>query len=102
MDLVAAEKIKEFCIRQPTARIVVERWERLMQQLAPANYNELRAVFGSADYAAPFTIFNTGGNRYRIVVIMDYVKARAMVHAVMTHSEYDKWSRLYRQGKVKQ
>jgi len=101
MDLIATEKLREFCRHRPIARAAVERWETMMRQLTPANYNELRATYPSADYAVPFTIFNIGGNRYRIVAIIDYAIGRVLVRAVMTHPEYDKWSRQYRQGKVK-
>ncbi|MGH9845610.1 MAG: type II toxin-antitoxin system HigB family toxin, partial [Blastocatellia bacterium] len=36
------------------------------------------------------TVFNIGGNKYRLVVSIDYRKQVIYVKHVLTHSEYDK------------
>jgi len=35
------------------------------------------------------TVFNIGGNKYRLIVDMDYQYKRVFVKAILTHSEYD-------------
>ena len=61
---------------------------------------DLRKTFGAADYVAPNTVFDVGGNNFRVVVIVRYRAGRIFVRWVMTHREYDDWCRLYRKGKV--
>jgi mRNA interferase HigB len=51
------------------------------------------------DYVPPYTIFDIGGNNYRLVVIVRYRFKKVFVHKVMTHREYDDWNKLYRKGK---
>ena len=46
--------------------------------------------FGSADYVDGFTLFDVGGNRYRIATFIHYDKQRMYIRQVMTHAEYDR------------
>ena len=48
----------------------------------------------------PYSVFNVGGNNYRLVVIVRYRFNKVFVQKVMTHREYDDWNKLYRKGKV--
>jgi len=50
----------------------------------------LRQTFGSADYVEGFTIFDVGGNRYRIAAVIHYDQQRLYIRRVMTHAEYDR------------
>lgn len=67
---------------------------------ACAMYQDVREFFNSADYVPPYTVFDVGGNNYRVVVIVRYRYGKVFVHKVMTHREYDDWNKLYRKGKV--
>jgi mRNA interferase HigB len=50
----------------------------------------LRETFGAADYVDGYTIFDAGGNRYRIAAVIHYDKQHIYVRDVMTHAEYDR------------
>jgi len=49
------------------------------------NFNDLRQTFSSADLVGNFTVFNIGGNNYRLITYIII-----FIRAVLTHSEYDK------------
>ena len=49
---------------------------------------------------APYTVFDVGGNNYRLVTVVRYRDGKIFVRWVMTHREYDNWCKLYRKGKV--
>ena len=57
-----------------------------------ADFNAIRATFAAADYIAPFTIFDLGGNKFRLIAAIHYNTGRVYVRHVFTHPEYDKWS----------
>jgi len=58
-------------------------------------------MFGSADYMPPFTVFNIAGNKYRLITTVHYGSKSVFIRWMLTHSEYDKWTKLYHQGRVK-
>ena len=49
---------------------------------------------------APFTVFDIGGNNFRIIAVVRYRDGKIFVRRVMSHQEYDQWCKLYRKGKV--
>jgi mRNA interferase HigB len=60
-----------------------------------ADFNKLRATFASADYVDGLTIFNIGGNKYRLIAAIHYNRHKVFVRAALTHAEYDRgdWKR---------
>lgn len=68
----------------------MEDWFRKARQLKAPSFPVLCQTFGSADYVDGITIFDVGGNRYRIVAVIHYDKQRLYVRQVMTHAEYDR------------
>jgi len=70
-----------------------------MQRSKFADFDATKTAFGTVDYVARFTIFDIGGNNFRIVAAIHYNRGRAYIRHVFTHSEYDKWS--YEMQKVR-
>ena len=55
--------------------------------------HELRETFPSASViGAGRTVFNIGGNKYRLVVDIRYDLGLIYVRSVLTHEEYDRRS----------
>jgi mRNA interferase HigB len=61
-------------------------------QNQPQPLADLRQTFASADFVTPQTIFNVGGNKYRVIAIIDYEYQFAKIKNVFTHEEYDLWN----------
>ena len=59
------------------------------------DFNHLKTVFGSADYVNELTVFDVGGNKYRLIVSIHYNRRKVFVSDVLTHAEYDRntWKR---------
>jgi len=45
-------------------------WYKVMRGAAFVNYASARSVFNSADKVGQFTVFNVGGDGYRVVVVI--------------------------------
>ena len=60
-----------------------------------SDFNDLRATFASADYLDGLTIFDIGGNKYRLIAAIHYNRHKVFIRAVLTHAEYDhgNWKR---------
>ncbi len=80
----------EFAARFPAAREPLLRWHTLMAKTDFASFAELRAAFGAADRVGKLTVFDIGGNKYRLVAAIHYNRRRVYIRHVLTHVEYDK------------
>ena len=95
MRLISKKPLREFWECHPESKPVLEDWYRKAREMEAASFSQLRQQFGAADYVDGFTIFDVGGNRYRIAAVIHYDKQRIYIRHVMTHSEYDRnaWRR---------
>jgi mRNA interferase HigB len=57
--------------------------------------HEVKDLFGTASMLCNgLVVFNIGGNKYRLVVHMRYDLGIAFIKEVMTHAEYDVWTKM--------
>jgi mRNA interferase HigB len=94
VNVVSKKTIRAFLENHdPEALEPLSRWYNLLRKSSPANFAELRAIFASADFVNPFTVFNVGGNKYRIITLIDYEGQFTKIRHVFTHPEYDEWNK---------
>ena len=48
-----------------------------------------RGGYPHADQVGKFTVFNIGGNKYRLIAVIHYNRGKVFVRHVLTHAEYD-------------
>ncbi len=92
MHVISKRALREFWEVHPLAKESLAAWHRLMERGDYADFNAVRRTFAAADYVAPCTVFDVGGNKYRIVAVIHYNRKRVHVRHVFTHSDYDDWS----------
>ena len=54
------------------------------------NVAALRVDFPGADQVGRRTVFNIGGNKFRLIARVNYEFAKVYILHILTHSEYDK------------
>jgi mRNA interferase HigB len=99
MRVISRRALREFWETHPQAKEPLGAWFRLIESTDFVDFNGVRRTFGAADYLAPFTIFDIGGNKYRVIAVIHYNRQCLYVRHVFTHSEYDRWSDLMRTAK---
>lgn len=94
MNVIAPRTLRAFWEEHPHAEGPLKAWLKDMQTRQFNNFSELREHFASADYVAEqeLTIFNIGGNKYRLVTFIRYTSQTVFVKRIMTHAEYDQWN----------
>ena len=93
MHVISRRALSGFWSTHPEARGPLAAWFRVLEGNEFARLSDsIRRTFGAADYVAPFTVFDVGGNRYRVVTVIHYNRQRVYIRRVLTHSEYDRWS----------
>src|SRR5882724_3083753 len=99
MRVISRRALREFWEIHPPAKEPMTAWHGLLESHDFLDFHQIRATFGAADYLAPFTIFDVGGNKYRVITVIHYNRRCVYVRHVFTHSEYDRWSDIMRKGK---
>jgi mRNA interferase HigB len=97
--------LRDFCDSKPERRRYTKAfdvWFKIARKVHWRNFQDTRATFGQTDTAVgdtgrTATIFDIGGNKYRIVAHVDYMRQTVKIEAVMDHKEYDRnlWKRLF-------
>jgi len=93
MHIISKPPLVAFWKRHADAKSPLQAWLRIMQNEDFADFNDVKATFGAADYVKPHTVFDIGGNKYRLITAIHYNVHKVYVRHVLTHAEYGigKW-----------
>ena len=90
MHVITRRRLREFWAKHPHARAPLTAWFAIVSRKTYADPHELKADFASASVVGDYrTVFNIGGNRYRLVVRVHYSSHKVYVVGAFTHAEYD-------------
>ena len=95
MHVISKPALIAFWTIYPDAERPLQVWYQTMEREIFSDFNELRKTFASADYVDGLTVFNIGGNKYRLIVSIHYNRRKVYIRNVLTHTEYDRggWKR---------
>jgi mRNA interferase HigB len=88
--LISKRTLRDFWATHPEAESPLTSWKDAIKHAKPRNTAELRAVFGSVDFVGEWTVFNIGGNKFRLIASVDYRGQVIYVKHILTHEKYDK------------
>ncbi|MDP4199554.1 MAG: type II toxin-antitoxin system HigB family toxin [Bacteroidota bacterium] len=93
MHVITRKRLNDFALVHPDARAPLAEWYRSMKHNTFSTFSELRTQFPAADKVGKLTVFNIGGNRYRLVAAVHYNRKRIYIRAVLKHDAYNsgKW-----------
>jgi mRNA interferase HigB len=88
--ILSKRRLLEFILtRFPNAAEPLQRWANVVRSAQWMNPGALRADFGPADFAGDLTVFNVGGNKYRLIAFIHYPRQTIYIKCILTHEEYD-------------
>ena len=94
MHVIAKKALIDFYEKQTTARDPRLVWHRLALKCDAENLADLKKTFAIVDYVPPnFYVFDVDGNKYRVIATVHFDRQKMFNRHVLTHSEYDDWSR---------
>jgi mRNA interferase HigB len=65
-------------------------WYKVATNAEWKNIHEVRAVYPTADFVDPFTVFNIRGGNYRLIVKIEYRWQMIFIKDLLSHDEYSK------------
>ncbi|MNR52880.1 mRNA interferase HigB [compost metagenome] len=64
----------------------------MVKASAPEDFSELKRLFPATDKVVPQHVFDIGGNRLRLIAIVQYRAQKLFIQHVLDHAEYGKGS----------
>lgn len=91
MIIANKELLDAFVQKHVQVAAPLNNWIEKVKCATWHNHSELKAQFPSADYVKNGRyVFNIGGNNYRIVAVVIFIRGVMIIRFVGTHREYDK------------
>lgn len=90
MRIITRKRLLEFSKKHSDSEGPIDRWYRIVKQSNYNSFAELRKTFPKADQVGKFTVFDIGGNKYRLITYIVYSAKRIYIRNILTRSEYDK------------
>ena len=90
MHIISKTALKNFWEKHPKAETALRYWYKITSQSRWSHFDDVRQTFPSADNVGQLTVFNIGGNNYRLITKINFLKQRVYIRDVLTHAEYDK------------
>lgn len=90
MRVIAKRTLRLFWEHHRDAQGPIKAWHAEVSKASWKTPQEVKAQFASASILkGSRVVFNIGGNKYRLVVVIDYGRQACFVKFVGTHEEYD-------------
>lgn len=99
MHVISKHALAAFWFKHPTARVPLEAWYRLVKTSTYFSFMEIKRTFSSVGYVPPFVVFDVGGNNFWVIGAVHYDRQKLYIREVLTHAEYDRWSKSCRSQK---
>ena len=90
MHIISQKMLRTFWADHPPAESPLRAWYKAVSRAVWADFAEVRALYPHADQVGKFTVFNIGGNKYRLVAAVHYRGKRIYVRFIGTHRDYEK------------
>ncbi len=89
MHIISPKALKEFWSKHPAAETPLRAWLKTTRSATWKGLVDTRTDFPHADLAGICTIFNIGGNKFRLIAKIYYPSKLVLVRFVLTHAEYN-------------
>ena len=92
--VISLKPLREFWEQYPDAELPLQQWYRIAISARWRGLHDVRQGFPHADGVRArrgdtLTVFNIGGNKYRLVVRIRYDYQLVNIRCILTHEQYD-------------
>lgn len=91
MRVISRKTLRQFWDKHPDARQPLQAWYADVKHANWRGPADIKAVYQTASFISNNRIvFNIKGNKYRIVVVVEYRFSIIFIRFIGTHQEYDR------------
>jgi mRNA interferase HigB len=93
--VISIRRLREFWQEHPDAEGPLREWYKVALNAKWRSIQDVRRTYAAADAVqaargTTLTVFNIGGNKYRLVTTIWYGGQQVYIKQVLTHAEYSK------------
>jgi mRNA interferase HigB len=90
MHLITIRNLRQDAAQYPDVQRQIKDWNDIAKGAKWQSLIEVQTIYRDAEAVGNFTVFNIKGNKYRLVVAIDYEAQLIYYKNFLTHAEYDK------------
>ena len=91
MRVISRKKLREFWKKHPDVRQFLQAWYADVKQADWETPTDIKNIYNNVSFVANNrVVFNIKGNKYRLVVAVQYKYRIVYIRFIGTHREYDK------------
>lgn len=91
MRIIARRTLRQFWAKHPDAEQPLKAWHKRVEAANWRQPADVKAEYGNASILKNNRIcFDIGGNKYRLIVHINYDKQIVFIRFIGTHAEYDR------------
>ncbi len=91
MRIIARKTLRDFWEAHPDSEQVLRAWFHDTKVAAWTGPTDIRAIYATASFLANNrVVFNIHGNRYRLIVTINYDYQVVYIRFIGSHAEYDR------------
>ena len=90
MHVISYRTLRKFYEQHADCRDALDNWYKVATKADWSNLIEVQSILPKAEAVGNFTVFNIKGNKYRLIVSINYEKQLIYIKYVLTHADYDK------------
>lgn len=90
VHVITRRALKEFAAIHKAAETPLDSWYSVAKKERWESIADVKVNYPHADAVGSCTVFNIGGNKYRLVVKIEYKLQTVYIKHVLTHARYDK------------
>jgi len=93
MHIISKKALIDFWQDHADSQTGLELWYAIAKIRIWNDFSEMKKDFPSADLIqGKWFVFNIGGNKYRLITVIDFQFRKCFIRKVLTHAEYSKIS----------
>lgn len=89
MHVISYKTLRDYSNNHADCKEALSYWYKIASRANWLNLIEVQEVFPKAEAVGNFTVFNIKGNKYRLIVSIDYEGQLIYIKYVLTHAKYD-------------
>ena len=95
MRVISKKALTVFWQRYADAEKPLRFWYTIFKKSDFENFAGIKNAWSAVDKVDKFTVFDIGGNKFRLITIINYRTRKIFVRDVLTHRQYDleNWKR---------